>query len=142
MKIVVHIYYKFIIHSLNQIRMENEKNKQVYNPLGYIDLSTIKESGAKKIYKTKSAAKAQATRKKNKSQKKEKPPVPKKLTREEIWWKNRMYNELLSHINDMEAILHAKMNKRKQIKKSPLFMVSDEELNKRIESLVKILNSK
>jgi hypothetical protein len=46
--------------------MEKE-NKQVYNPLGYIDLSTIKESGASKIYKTKSAAKAQATRKKNKS---------------------------------------------------------------------------
>ncbi len=67
MILVVHTYYKFIIHSLNQIRMENEKNKQVYNPLGFIDLSTIKESGAKKIYKTKSAAKAQATRKKNKA---------------------------------------------------------------------------
>jgi len=114
--------------------MEKE-NKQVYNPLGYIDLSTIKESGAKKIYKTKSAAKAQATRKKNK------PPAP-ELTREEIWWKNKMYEELLSHTNDLQAILRAKMNKEKQMKKSPLLMVSDEELNKRIESLVKILNSK
>jgi hypothetical protein len=46
--------------------MEKE-NKQVFKPLGFIDLSTVKESGAKKIYKTKSAAKAQATRKKNKA---------------------------------------------------------------------------
>jgi len=129
--------------------MDNEKNKELFSlrpvlkttPLGFVDLSTVKESGASKIYKSKSAAKAQATRKKNKA-KKEKPPAPKKLTREEILWKNRMYEELLSHINDMEAILHAKMNKEKQKKKSPLLMVSDKELNKRIESLVKILNSK
>lgn len=126
--------------------MENKENKELFSlrpvlkttPKGFIDLSTVKESGASKIYKTKSAAKAQATRKKNKA-KKEKPSP--KLTREEIWWKNRMYEELLSHINDMQAILRAKMNKEKQ-KNSPLLMVSDEELNRRIESLIKTLNSK
>ena len=47
--------------------MENKENKQVFKPLGFIDLSTVKESGESKIYKTKSAAKAQATRKKNKA---------------------------------------------------------------------------
>ena len=118
--------------------MENEKNKQVYNPLGYIDLSTIKESGAKKIYKTKSAAKAQATRKKNKAK-------ASKLTREEILWKDQMYMELYMYIKDLEIIICSKMRefKAKKIEVSnELAELSDDELKKRIESLVKILNSK
>jgi hypothetical protein len=45
--------------------------KQEFKSLGFIDLSSVKESGAAKIYKTASAAKAQATKRKNKEEKAE-----------------------------------------------------------------------
>jgi len=126
--------------------MDNEKNKELFSlrpvlnttPKGFVDLSTVKESGASKIYKTKSAAKAQATRKKNKAK-------ASKLTREEILWKDQMYMELYMYIKDLEIIICSKMRefKAKKIEVSnELAELSDDELKKRIESLVKILNSK
>jgi len=128
--------------------MENKENKELFSlrrvlkttPKGFVDLSTVKESGASKIYKTKSAAKAQATRKKNKAK------AP-KLSKEAKMWKDQMYMELYMYIKDLEIIISSKIREQNYTAEkievsNELAELSDDELKKRIESLVKILNSK
>ena len=44
------------------------EKKQEFKVLGFVDLNRVKDSGAAKIYKTSSAAKAQATKRKNKKE--------------------------------------------------------------------------
>jgi len=98
--------------------MENKENKELFSlrpvlnttPKGFVDLSTVKESGASKIYKTKSAAKAQATRKKNKA--------ISKARKESMMMKERLKEEERIRALDRKAEQKYLLNKIAKVEKA------------------------